>query len=309
MSLIIDGHNLIGILPDIQLDQPDDERRLLERLRAYRAWSGGRSLIVFFDSSPSRLLERAMYPQGTDLSSPGIQVRFAEPGQTADDAIVEYLRGRAQPGQYAVVTNDQGLSWRVRDAGASVLSASEFAVRLKPTRRSASASAEPAHDPHDPAFADLYAGFIESEKARARFRGEKQADLTTWIERLYEGDPQLAERAARWLGNSNEKAALQPLHDALTHDDAGVRAAALLALGDLGNPAALPDLCDRLIKDGNSMVREAAAQSLGRLGDRTVEATLKVAAETDHKSKVRKAAREALEQIRARKGAGKQGNT
>ena len=213
-------------------------------------------------------------------------MRFADPGQTADDAIVEYLRGRAQPGQYAVVTNDQGLSWRVRDAGASVLSGSEFAVRLRPTRRPASASAEPAHDPHDPAFADLYAGFIEAEKARARFRGEKQADLATWIERLYEGDPQLAERAARWLGNSNEKAALEPLHDALTHDDAGVRAAAILALGDLGDPAALPDLCDRLMKDGNSMVREAAAQSLGRIGDRTAEAALKVAAGSDGKSKV-----------------------
>jgi hypothetical protein len=302
MFLIIDGHNLIGILPDIQLDQPDDERRLLERLRAYRAWSGGRSLIVFFDSSPSRASERAMYPQGADLSSPGIQVRFAEPGQTADDAIVEYLRGRAQPGQYAVVTNDQGLSWRVRDAGASVLSGSEFAARLRPTRRPASAAAEPAHDPHDPAFADLYMGFIEAEKVRARFRGEKQADLATWIERLYEGDPQLAERAARWLGNFGGKAALEPLHDALTHDDAGVRAAALLALGDLGDQAAQPDLCDRLAKDGNSMVREAAAQSLGRMGDRTVEAALKVAAESDGKSKVRKAAREALEQIRARKG-------
>jgi hypothetical protein len=230
------------------------------------------------------------------------------PGQTADDAIVEYLRGRAQPGQYAVVTNDQGLSWRVRDAGASVLSGSEFAVRLRPSRRPASSSPEPAHDPHDPAFADLYAGFIESEKARARFRGEKQADLATWIERLYEGDPQLAERAARWLGNSNEKAALEPLHDALTHVDARVRAAALLGLGDLGDPAAQRDLCDRLIKDGNSMVREAAAQSLGRIGDRTVEATLKLASESDQKSKVRKAARDALEQIRARKGAGKQGN-
>jgi hypothetical protein len=31
------GHNLIGVLPDIQLDQPDDELRLLARLRAYRA--------------------------------------------------------------------------------------------------------------------------------------------------------------------------------------------------------------------------------------------------------------------------------
>jgi hypothetical protein len=305
MSLIIDGHNLIGILPDIQLDQPDDERRLLERLRAYRAWSGGRSLIVFFDSSPSRGPGQALPSPSSDLSSPGIQVRFAEPGQTADDAIVEYLHGRAQPGQYAVVTNDQGLSRRVRDAGASVLSGSDFAVRLKPTRRPASA-AEPAHDPHDPAFADLYTGFIEAEKVRTRFGGEKQADLATWIERLYEGDPQLAEQAARWLGNFGGRAALEPLHDALTHGDAGVRASALLALGDLGDPAALPDLCDRLAKDGNSMVREAAAQSLGRIGDRTAEAALNAAVETDHKSKVRRAAREALEQIRARKGAGKQ---
>ena len=300
MSLIIDGHNLIGILPDIELGQPDDERRLLERLRAYRAWSGGRSLIVFFDSSPARMPGQAM--PSSDLSSPGIQVRFAEPGQTADDAIVEYLRGRAQPGQYAVVTNDQGLSWRVRDAGASVLSSSEFAARLRPTRRPRSVSTEPSHDPHDPAFADLYASFIESEKRQTRFRGEKQADLTTWIERLYEGDPQLAERAAHWLGNFGGAAALEPLHDALTHDDAGVRAAAVLALGDHGDPAALPDLCDRLARDGNSMVREAAAQSLGRIGDRTVEAALSAAAGSDPKGKVRKAAREALEQIRARKG-------
>jgi len=167
---------------------------------------------------------------------------------------------------------------------------------------------EPSYDPHDPAFADLYAGFIESEKTQARFRGEKRIDLAVWIERLYEGDPQLAAQAARWLGSSGGAAVLDPLRDALTHDDSAVRAAALLAMGDLGDPAALPHLCDRLSKDGNSMVREAAAQSLARIGDRTVEATLEIAATTDHKGKVRKAAREALEQIRARKGARIQGN-
>ena len=301
MSLIIDGHNLIGILPDIQLDQPDDEPRLLERLRAYRARSGGRSMIVFFDSSPVWIPGQAMQSRFSDLSSPGIQVRFANPGQTADDAIVAYLRERTQPGQYAVVTNDQGLSWRVRDVGASVLSGSEFAARLTPTRRPTAASAEPAHDPHDPAYADLYAGFIEAEKLQARFRGEKQIGLAVWIERLYEGDPQLAAQAARWLGRSGGAKALEPLRDALTHDDAAVRAAALLALGDLGDPVALPHLCDRLSQDGNSMVREAAAQSLGRIGNRTVEAALETAVNSDQKGKVRKAAREALEQIRARR--------
>jgi HEAT repeat protein len=79
-----------------------------------------------------------------------------------------------------------------------------------------------------------------------------------------------------------------------------VRAAALLALGDLGDRRALPALCERLAHDGAGMAREAAAQSLSRIGDRSVERALETAAESDGKSKVRKAARDALEQIRAR---------
>ena len=191
-------------------------------------------MIVFFDTGDPAMRTGHMLPgPAADLSSPGIQVRFAALGETADDAIVAYLRGRAQPGQYAVVTNDQGLAWRVRDAGASVLRASEFAAKLDVPRPSSATVADPAVDPRDPAFADLYAGFIESEKSQARFRKEKAIDLSVWIERLYDGDPQLAERAAQWLGQSADPAALEPLRDALTHENAGVRAAALLALGVL----------------------------------------------------------------------------
>lgn|GEM_PF-450582 len=320
MSYIIDGHNLIGVLPDIELNQPDDEVRLLARLRAYRAHSGGRSMIVFFDSGPSTLLRTGpstgseMGPsrraaqdlagQAPDLSSPGVQVRFSAPGQTADDAIVEYLRSRAQPGQYAVVTNDQELAWRARDVGASVLRASEFAAKLAPRRRlsAASEATEMAYDPRHPAYADIYATFIESEKSQARFREEEEADASVWIERLYNGAPQLAQRAARWLGQAGGEPAVEPLCNALMHDNAGVRAAALLALADLGQPVAIPDLIDRLSNDTNSMVREAAAQALGRIGDRTAEAALEVASRSDTKSKVRKAARAALEQVRARQG-------
>lgn len=292
---IIDGHNLIGVLPDLDLSQPDDEAQLLARLRGYRAATGGRPMIVFFDSGdlPARL---------QDPSSPGVQVRFSAPGQTADDAIVAYLRGRSQPGQYAVVTNDAELGWRVREAGASVLRASDFAAKLTAHRRRGAAppAEAPAPDPHDPAFADLYDAFVTAEKHAARFAGQA-VGLAGWIERLYEGDPQLAQRAALWLGRYGGAAGLEPLRDALTHEDAGVRAAALLALGDLGDPAALPALADRLAHDGNSMVRQAAAQSLGQIGDRTVLLALEAAAKTDPKGKVRKAAAAALAQIRARR--------
>lgn len=304
MSYIIDGHNLIGILPDIHLSQPDDEERLLARLQSHRARIGGRAMVVFFDSGPLPIALPAA-PAGRLPAAPGVEVRFSRPGQTADDAIIAYLAASRQPGQYAVVTNDLELTNRARAAGASVLTATEFAAgmaRIATRRRDRSAPAEnPAPNPQDPAFADIYSDFLAAEKAVERFQGKKQADAATWIERLYTADPQLAEQAARWLGHFGGAAALDPLRDAVTHADAGVRAAALLALGDLGDPAALPELCDRLAHDGNSMVREAAAQSLGRIGNRSVLAALATAAEHDTKRKVRKAAAAAHAQISARK--------
>ncbi len=304
MSYIIDGHNLIGILPDIHLNQPDDEQRLLVRLRNHRARLGGRAMVVFFDTGPLAPAPPTA-PAGPTADSPGVEVRFARPGQTADDAIIAYLTASRQPGQYAVVTNDQGLAGRARAAGASVLSATEFAAHMSRSmaRRRAQTAVEtaPMLDPHDPAFADIYSDFLAAEKAGGRFQGKRQADAATWIERLYTADPQLAEQAAAWLGRFGGAAALEPLRDAVTHADAGVRAAALLALGDLGDPAALPVLRDRLTHDGNSMVREAAAQSLGRIGDRGVLAVLAEAAAHDAKRKVRKAAAAAHAQISARR--------
>jgi len=300
MALIIDGHNLIGAMPDIHLNEPEDEARLLARLRAYRSFSG-QELVVFFDSGDMP----APAGRAPNLSSPGVAVRFSRPGQTADDAIVAFLQGRPQPGQYAVVTNDVELIWRVQSAGASIIRANEFVTKLaRPAAHSRRPAQEPAPDPRDPAFADLYVGFLAAERARSGTRRADTLPFETYVERLYGDDVDAAQKAAQWLGRSRRSAALTPLRDALTHSDVRVRAAALLALGDLGAPvaaAAVPDLCDRLAHDPGSMAREAAAQSLGLLGDRSVEAALETASKTDAKSKVRKAAQAALAQVKARK--------
>jgi len=312
MTYIIDGHNLIGVLPDIHLADPGDEARLLGRLRAYRARAtrSAGSMIVFFDSGLSGSSPRREAPG----SSSEVEARFADPGQTADDAIVAFLRGVSQPGQYAVVTDDQELTWRVRALGASVLRASEFAPRLaaRPKRITSRAgqngtSKMPTPDPRDPAFADLYDGFMSAEKSRKHFPDGAAAGADAWTEKLYSDDAAAAQSAARWLGQHGGEGALEPLRDALTHSDARVRAAALLAMADLGDRRALPVLCERLAHDGASMARQAAAQSLGRIGDRSVETALETAAGSDAKSKVRKAARDALAQIRARPPQAKQG--
>ncbi len=283
-------------MPDIHLNEPEDEARLLARLRAYRSFSG-QDLVVFFDSGDLP----APMGQASNRSSPGVSVRFSRPGQTADDAIVAFLQGRPQPGQYAVVTNDVELIWRVQSAGASAVRASDFVTKLaRPAAYNRRPAEEPAPDPRDPAFADIYVGFLAAERARSQTRQTETLPFQTHVERLYGDDVEAAQRAAHWLGRSRQSAALTPLRDALTHNDVRVRAAALLALGDLGDPAAMPDLCDRLAHDPGSMAREAAAQSLGRIGDRSAEAALASVSKTDAKSKVRKAALAALAQIKAK---------
>ncbi len=299
MAYIIDGHNLIGVLPDISLAQPDDEARLVDRLLSYRAARSG-DMVVFFDGSPAG----APVARRSGPASAGIDVRYAPAGQSADDAIVEYLRGRRQPGQYAVVTNDQGLIARVRALGASVLTASQFSAQLarrKPKPHRAAALKEaPAPNPRAPGFADLYDEFIATEEAARARAAEPKADLQTWIDRLYTGDPQLQQQAAKVLGQSRNAAAIGPLRDALTARDAGVRAASALALGSLRSERGVGDLI-ALLKDGNSMVREAAAQALGALGSAKAVAPLQEVAAGDGKNKVRKAAQTALEAIAARK--------
>jgi uncharacterized protein len=299
MALIIDGHNLIGAMPDIDLADPQDEARLLERLRLYRAHADGQPMVVFFDSGDLPAVTSVWNAAG-----PGLQVRFSAAGQTADDAILEFLAGRAQPGQYAVVTNDHELAHRARMAGASTLSASSFATRLARRRPAPSPSLPAEPNPHDPAYADLYDRFVSAEKlATRRTTAAKDApteDPAIWIERLYADDIEQVEDAAAWLGQHGGPDALAALRDALTHSDVRVRAAALLALGDLGDRKALPDLSDHLQHDSASMAREAAAQSLGRIGDRSVEGVLAAAGKEDSKNKVRKAALAALAQIHAR---------
>ncbi len=192
MALIIDGHNVIGAMPDIHLSEPEDETRLLARLRAYRSFSG-QDLVVFFDSGDFPV----QTGQAPNLSSPGVSVRFSKPGQTADDAIVAFLRGRPQPGQYAVVTNDVELIWRVQSAGASAVRASDFVTKLaRPAAYSRRAAEEPAPDPRDPAFADIYVGFLAAEHLRGQARQTESLPFQTYVERLYGDDTEAAQKAA-----------------------------------------------------------------------------------------------------------------
>ncbi|MBI4771196.1 MAG: hypothetical protein HY784_12500 [Chloroflexi bacterium] len=51
MPTLIDGHNLIGALPDISLQDPDDEQKLVDLLHRWCVRTG-KSVRVVFDPGP-----------------------------------------------------------------------------------------------------------------------------------------------------------------------------------------------------------------------------------------------------------------
>ena len=126
MPFLIDGHNVIAALPDIDLTDPDDEAKLVMKLRA---WSGRerRKAIVIFDGGipggPSRV-----------LSSPEVRVIFAaRHHSTADRIIKERLSALPDAPNWTVVSSDREVLDNARMTGAKTLSAQEFAERLNQT--------------------------------------------------------------------------------------------------------------------------------------------------------------------------------
>jgi predicted RNA-binding protein with PIN domain len=124
MKWLIDGHNLIGRMPDLRLDDPNDEEKLLGYLRRYRARTG-HILTVVFDAGQG-------YHSPKTQKRGGITVQFVSPGQTADQALIRRIRKVKNPQAVIVVTSDRAVEQVARQAGLRVTSSQEFAQQLLP---------------------------------------------------------------------------------------------------------------------------------------------------------------------------------
>ena len=122
MPLLIDGHNLIGQLPDLNLDDPNDEAKLVERVRRYCFRHRRRATVVFDRGLPGGTSRR--------LSSPQVTVIFAPSGRTADGLIKNRLRRAQDPAGLLVVSSDRAVQAVARRRGARVVPAEEFGVQL-----------------------------------------------------------------------------------------------------------------------------------------------------------------------------------
>jgi hypothetical protein len=125
MPVLIDGHNLIGRLPDISLADPDDEVRLVARLQSYAGRTGKRVTVVFDRGLPGG--------RSQTLSRGRVEVIFAPTGRNADRVLMERIRRARDPSGLTVVTSDRQVIATARDRGARVVRAEAFVGQLEPS--------------------------------------------------------------------------------------------------------------------------------------------------------------------------------
>lgn len=144
MPVLIDGHNLIGRVPKLSLQNPDDEESLVRLLQSYQARTGKTVVVVFDPGAESTLSQKRRLGK--------VEIVFASPRSSADAVIARRVRRSRNPQEWLVVTSDRELAQAVIQQGARVRNADDFAVELGP----------PSEEPLDWKNASLSSEEVES---------------------------------------------------------------------------------------------------------------------------------------------------
>jgi hypothetical protein len=137
MHYLIDGHNLIAKMPGISLDDPDDEAKLILRLKRWAAAGTRRRITVIFVGG---------LPGGKALKLSGgsVSVLFASPGQTADALLIARIKRAKNPAEYTLVSSDRQIVAVAKDRRMPHLRSEKFAAELGPGETQALPAAPPA---------------------------------------------------------------------------------------------------------------------------------------------------------------------
>lgn len=122
MPILIDGHNLVGRLPALSLQDPDDEQKLVGLLKSYQARTG-KAVTVVFDPGEAFHVPQARF-EGR------VKVVFAPHGSNADAVIVRRVRRATHPREWLVITSDRELTKKVSSYGARTMTAEAFSGQL-----------------------------------------------------------------------------------------------------------------------------------------------------------------------------------
>lgn len=123
MPYLIDGHNLIGQLDDISISDPDDEAKLVLKLRGFCAREQTKVVVIFDQGLPSGV---------SHLSNSVVEVRFAPYRSTADDMLIGRIESAPDPANWTVVSSDQRVLVCAQQRKMRIARSHEFARYLRP---------------------------------------------------------------------------------------------------------------------------------------------------------------------------------
>ena len=122
MPYLIDGHNLIPLIPGISLKDLEDEQALIASLTRFASQARTR-VEVYFDQAPPSL--------AGSRSFGAVKAHFVRQGMTADQAIVARLRKMGKEAKnWTVVTSDREILAEARSTHSKTLSSGDFARLL-----------------------------------------------------------------------------------------------------------------------------------------------------------------------------------
>ena len=142
MHYLIDGHNLIGQTPDIDLADPDDEMKLVMRLRRWTVADPRRLVTVIFDGG-------LFHGKSANLSGTLLTVIFSSRKQTADALLIKRLRALRNPQEFTLVSSDQAIIREAERRRVAVVRAAQFAAEMA-AEAVARAAAPPPPPPPSP---------------------------------------------------------------------------------------------------------------------------------------------------------------
>jgi len=135
MPYLIDGHNLIAALPDIDLSDPDDEAKLVLKLRGFTSGKKSTCVVIFDHGLPGG---------ASQLSTRSVEVIFAAARRSnADRLLKQRIRKLPDPRNWTLVTSDREVQAVARARGMRCIGAPQFARELQARSRPAAHTEPP----------------------------------------------------------------------------------------------------------------------------------------------------------------------
>lgn len=160
MPYLIDGHNLIAALPDIDLSDEHDEAQLVIKLRGFAARKKTKCTVIF---------DRGLPGGASHLSTPSVKVVFAAGPSDADAVIKRRIRKTPDAANWTLVSSDRDIVNYARRQRMNQMTAAEFARLLQHNDQNRPASG--LSDKPAPSQAD-------TDHWLKRFGGDQNTDNT-----------------------------------------------------------------------------------------------------------------------------------